>query len=104
MAVDWTDPCARANALRGAYYALISGSSESLIKHSTTEGDQEVRFARADLGTLKVEMAAAEVECAQLNGTAAPTRARRFAIRGGGRRSNRPLGGDCYGYDRDGDY
>lgn len=92
VTVDWTDPCARANALRGAYYALISGASESLIRQSTSEGDQEVRFARADVEKLKAEMSAAEAECAIANGTAIPSRARRFAIRGGSRRSCWPYG------------
>jgi len=86
MAVDWTNPCDRANALRGAYYALISGASESLIRHSTSEGDQEVRFVRADLARLKAELDAAESECAAANGTDVPGRVRRFAIRGGARR------------------
>lgn len=81
--VDWTDPCARAASLRTAYYQLISGQSESLIRHSTTEGDQEVRYARADMQALKAAMEAAEAECATLTGTATPARARRYAIRGG---------------------
>lgn len=93
MAVDWTDPCARANALRGAYYALISGASESLIRTSTTEGDQEVRFARADVDRLKAELDAAEVECAKSTGAVVPRRAARYAIRGGARRG--PYGGGC---------
>lgn len=86
MAVDWTDPCARANALRGAYYGLISGANESLIRHSTSEGDQEVRFTRADADKLKAELAAAEAECANSTGAVIPRRAQRFAIRGGYRR------------------
>jgi hypothetical protein len=84
--IDWTDPCARAAALRAAYYNLISGQSESLIRHSTTEGDQEVRYARADLPALKAECEASEAECAIANGTAVPSRARRFSIRGGSHR------------------
>lgn len=96
MAVDWTDPCARANALRCAYFQLISGQSESLIRHSTTEGDQEVRYARADVEKLKAELDAAEAECALANGSAIPARSRRFAIRGGARRSHGRFGG---GYD-----
>lgn len=86
MAVDWTDPCARALALRGAYYGLISGSSESLIRQSTPEGDQEVRFAKSDLSRLQSELTAAEAECATKNGVEVPDRARRFAIRAGSRR------------------
>lgn len=90
MAVNWEDPCARAAALRGAYYALISGASESMIRHSTSEGDEEVRFARADIAKLKSELVSAETECAILNGTAVPGRSRRYAIRGGSKRSGYP--------------
>jgi hypothetical protein len=99
-AVDWTDPCQRANALRGAYYALISGSSESLIRNSTPEGDQEVRYARADIGTLKAELDAAEDECARKNGVDVPARSKRFAIMAGSRRRF-PYNG-YYGGDREG--
>lgn len=79
MAVDWTNPCAKAQALRDAYFALISGAAESLIRHSTTEGDQEVRFARTDVDKLKAEMIAAEEDCIRsTGGTPTP---RRSAIR-----------------------
>jgi len=77
--IDWTDPCSRANALRTAYFDLIRGQSESLIRHSTTEGDQEVRYARTDVDKLKAEMQAAEEECVRANG-GTPT-PRRSAIR-----------------------
>lgn len=81
--VDWTEPCARAAALRSAYYRLISGDAESLIHRTTPEGSEEVRFARADIEKLKLELDAAEAECAVANGSAVPARARRFAIRAG---------------------
>lgn len=80
-AVDWTDPCARALALRNAYYALISGEGEQLIRQRGPETEREVRFAKTNIELLKSELAAAEAECAAANGTL-PTR-RRFAIRGG---------------------
>jgi hypothetical protein len=86
MAVDWTNPCARATALRGAYFALISGQNESLIRTATPEGDQEVRFMAGDVAKLKSELDAAEAECAASQGLPTPARARRFAIRGGSRR------------------
>ena len=79
MAVDWTDPCAKAAALRNAYFDLIRGAAESLIRASTTEGDQEVRFARTDVDKLKAEMIAAEEACVRANG-GTPT-PRRSAIR-----------------------
>lgn len=86
--VDWTDPCAKALALRTAYYALLSGQAESLIRNSTPEGDQEVRYARADIDRLKAELDDAEVACAVATNQPVPSRARRFAIMAGGRRHN----------------
>ena len=83
MAVDWTNPCARAAALRTAYFDLIRGETESAIRQSTPEGDQEVRYSKPDVERLKRELDAAEAECAASNGAPTPVRARRFAIRGG---------------------
>jgi len=83
MAVDWTDPCARAAALRDAYFKLIKGDAESAIRQSTPEGDQEVRYSKADVDRLKKELDTATAECAALNGTPVPRR--RFAIRAGAR-------------------
>lgn len=84
--INWTDPCARASALRAAYFDLIRGAGETLIRHSTSEGDQEVRYRAGDVHTLRSELAQAEAECAALTGGLPPARARRFAIRGGARR------------------
>lgn len=85
--VDWNDPCQRAIALRAAYYRLISGEAESQIRYSTSEGEQEVRFQKIEIQRLKDELDAADGECALMNGTAVPPRSRRYAIRGGYRRS-----------------
>jgi hypothetical protein len=84
MAINWDDPCVRAAELRKAYYALVSGQGESLIRYRGPEGEQEVRYQSADLAKLQVEMRSAEAECAETNGT--PNRLRRFAIRAGSRR------------------
>ena len=79
MAVDWTDPCARATALREAYFALVSGDRESLIRTRTGEGEREVRFQAANLDTLKRELTAAEAECKAV----ADGKPRRFAFTAG---------------------
>lgn len=81
MAVDWTDPCARATALREAYYALVQGG-ETQVRVRNGEHEQEVRYGAASLATLKRELAQAEAECARKNGTGGG----RFAIRAGSRR------------------
>lgn len=84
MAVDWTDPCARAAALREAYFALLSGGMETLIRVKGPDGERESRYAQADLTALKREMEAAEDACIVAGGgTPAP---RRHAISLGARR------------------
>ena len=84
--VDWTDPCAKAIALREAYYRLIAGDQEAEIENRSGEGQQRVKFHRVDIETLKSEMIAAEEACQRANGiTPAP---RRSAIRAGGVRRN----------------
>lgn len=87
MSIDWTNACARAAALRDAYYALLSGERETEIATRSGEGEQTVKFAKADLATLKAEWMQAEDECQRANGvTPAP---RRSAISLGARR--RPI-------------
>ncbi len=81
MAVNWTDPCARAEALRGAYFALVSGQSEQTVRFRSNDAEQEVRFQAANLDVLRTELRAAEAECAAAQGAAG--RPRRFAITAG---------------------
>ena len=84
---DFSDPCARFAALRDAYYLLISGAQESLVRYRGPNGEQEVRFGPGNIDALKVEMNAAENACYVKNGVANPNR--RYAIRGGTRRPTR---------------
>lgn len=77
--VDWTDPCARAAALRNAYYRVISGDQEAEIETRTGEAQERVKFSRVDVARLKAEWEAAEAECQAKNGIT-PT-PRRSAIR-----------------------
>lgn len=88
--VDWTNPCARAAALRNAYYRVISGDQEAEIETRTGEAQERVKFSRVDAERLKAEWQAAEDECQRANGvTPAP---RRSAIRLGAARGN----GGCF--------
>jgi gpW len=96
MAVDWTDPCARLAALQGAYYNLISGQSESLVRYKGPEGEREVRFAIANLDDLRAEIQVASAACAVVNGQ--PDPGRRYSIRGRGRRRPYPLRGPYIAY------
>lgn len=86
--VDWTNPCARAAALRAAYYEVLSGGNVTLIKESANGGEREVRFGKADIQRLSNELQRAEDECAAATGL--PARPRRYAIRLGSRK--RPSG------------
>jgi hypothetical protein len=81
MAVDWTNACERWAALREAYYSLLQGGNETMIRRKGPTGEEEVRFRAADLATLAAEMRAAESQCL---GNDNPNR--RSAIRGGAQR------------------
>lgn len=82
--VDWTDPCARAAALREAYFNIIKGGSVSLVRTRAAGGEREVRFAKSEQSTLRTEMWAAEDACRAQQGL--PKLQRRVAIPAGSRR------------------
>lgn len=82
--VDWNDPCARAAALKAAYFASVSGGSVQAIRAKAAESEREVRYQKMDTATLRLEMWAAEDECRAKNGL--PKLQRRFAITAGSRR------------------
>lgn len=84
MAVDWLDPCARAAALREAYFRLVSGDAEKVIRYKGPQGEREVQLTTADLKSLQQELAKAETECKGL--TDPTSSSRRYAIRGGAMR------------------
>jgi aromatic ring hydroxylase len=84
MAVHFNDPCQRFAALQTAYYNLISGANESLVRYKGPNGEREVRFSAGNIDALKAEMTAAEAACAVAQGQPNPNR--RYAIRGGARR------------------
>jgi len=84
---DFSDPCARFAALRDAYYLLISGAQESLVRYKGPNGEQEVRFTAGNAEKLRDEMIAAEAACSAATGAA--NTSRRYAIRAGSRRSTR---------------
>ena len=86
--VDWTDPCARAAALRDAYYRMVSGQQETEIRTRTLDAEEMVRFAGGDLDALRNDLATAESEClAKMAGQ--PVAPKRFAI---SLRHQRPFG------------
>lgn len=62
--IDYTDPCARAAALRTAYYSILAGDRESLIRTKTNEGEREIRFQAGNVLKLEAELRRAEAECA----------------------------------------
>lgn len=82
------DPCALYLYLRERYFSHVGGDSETLIRDRGPESEQEVRFGKTDLATLRDEMQRAKQLCDEQNGVV--TTPRRFAITGGARRT---LGG-----------
>lgn len=78
-AVDWTDPCARAAALRCAYFRLLSGQQEERVRFRNGDTDEDVTFVKADLNVLRTELTEAESQCSALSSR----RPRRFAFTAG---------------------
>jgi len=78
--VDWTDPCARAAALREAYYSLLGGGQTIEFEYRSNETTRRVKYGTGNLTALARELARAEEECQALQGVSKP---RRYAIRGG---------------------
>ena len=85
-AVDWTDPCARAAALKTAYFNALGGMTVQKVRFKDGDNEQEVAYGNssASLAALKREMEAAEDECRAKQGLRPLVR--RFAIRAGARR------------------
>jgi hypothetical protein len=79
--IDWTDPCARAQVLREAYYRLVSGTNAYQITYKANGVERSVSYSVVDKASLLNEIRQAEADC----GKGTPTR-RRFAIRAGSRR------------------
>lgn len=79
--VNWADPCARAAALRSAYFAAISGQARA-VRFQTGEHIQSVEYGPTNAETLRTEMLAAESECQALSGKPV---SRRHAIQIGAR-------------------
>jgi len=81
--IDWTDPCARAAALRDAYYALISGGKPIEVSYQDGGTERSVKYSstKLDMSRLWAEYRAAAEEC---DPTAAEADGRRrYALRGG---------------------
>jgi len=88
MAMMPTDPtsstyaCDMAAFLREAYYTIVAGGSEKVIRYKGPNGEREVQFTSANLQFLQGELQYWEGLCGSPN----PNRPRRFAIRGGSQR------------------
>lgn len=86
VAIDWDDPCARAKALRQAYFDRLAGGTAQRVRFRHGDNEQEVQTSvlQGNLAMLRQEMQRAEDECRKLNGL--PPLNRRFAIVAGSRR------------------
>lgn len=82
--VDWTDACARAQALRTAYYELIAGRQAYEITYLANGVSRAVKYSVTNMKLLVMEMREAEDECAAENGV---TIRRRQAIVAGSMRT-----------------
>lgn len=84
--VDWDDPCARAKALKAAYFERLQNGTSSRVRFRADGNEQEYQSSMpgTSLAELRREWWAAEDECRAAQGLA-PLR-RRFAIRAGSRR------------------
>lgn len=84
--IDWADPCARAEALRAAYFSRLEGGTSTRVRFRAGSNEQEFQssHAGASLAELKRAMWEAEDECRALKGL--PPLRRRFAMRAGSRR------------------
>jgi hypothetical protein len=63
LAVDWTDACERADALRSAYFRIIAGAQESEVEYLANGVTRRVRYSQSDLDRLETELRVAEQEC-----------------------------------------
>lgn len=84
--IDWCDPCARAAALKAAYFERLHGGTSTRVRFRAGDNEQEWQSAHAgaSLAELKRAWWEAEDECRALQGL--PPLRRRFAIRAGSRR------------------
>jgi hypothetical protein len=90
MATMPTDPnapdywCLMAAYLSEIYYSAVAGGQETLIRSRGADSEEEVRYNKMDLATLRDEMNRAQDKCNEANGVV--TTPRRFAITAGARR------------------
>lgn len=84
--VNWSDPCARAEALRNAYYEALAGGTSRRVRFRAGDNEQEVQqsISGGTLADLRKAMWEAEDECRASQGLE-PLR-RRVVIRAGSRR------------------
>lgn len=87
--VDWSDPCARAEALRKAYFEMLAGGTSTRVRFRAGDNEQEVQKAISggSLADLRRELHKAEDECRAAQGL--PPLQRRFAVTAGSRRVTR---------------
>jgi hypothetical protein len=94
VVVDWTDPCSRAQRLREAFYALVSGAQAYEIAYTANGVTRSVKYSVINTSLLMSQLRQAESECALLSGTAVPAGSKRVAIQCGARRGRRRIVAD----------
>jgi hypothetical protein len=79
--VDWTalTPCQLAAALKQAYYDLLTGQKEEVVRARGPNAEDEVKFTKANINDLWAQYVAAQAECDGA-GVDSPTRRRAFRL------------------------
>lgn len=85
MPTDPTSPtyaCDMAAFLREAYFNLVAGGAEKVIRYKGPNGEREVQYSQANLTSLQAELQKWENACANATNPN-DMKPARFAIRGG---------------------
>jgi len=76
--VDYSDPCAALQAVRGAYYALLEGRAAYQVEFEVGSGTRRrVTYHQTDINAVRAEMTRLEAACSAAQGKA-PVRAVKF--------------------------
>lgn len=85
MAIDWTDPCAKAVELSRIYHERLSSGAVKVVRTKSADNEREAHWYQGDMTLLRAELQRAEDECRAKQGL--PALRRRFAITAGSRRT-----------------
>jgi len=85
--VNYLNPCERADALRKAYFSLLTGTQAYEITYQANGVTRTVRYSVIKTDQLVAELRNAEAECATLMGIPSEVARRRYPMQLGSRRT-----------------